>query len=256
VALHGQDEDVVEKSGPQALLCFVLMPIRADEERIGGTIHKPMFERLMLCPYAIADITGAKPNVYYELGIRHAMRPRSTVILVAAGTMLPFDIALLRGVPYRTNDLGVPADPAACAGTIARQLREAKDNPHDDSPLYQLLEYMPRHEGDHSKTDIFRERLDCSQKYKERLAAAREQGADAVNTIVADPALANLLDVEAGVVVDMFLSLLDVQAYAGMIDLYNRMRSRCSALAWCASSSPLRSTVRNERRKRRTCFGA
>jgi hypothetical protein len=200
-----------------------LEPIRADEERIGGTIHKPMFERLMLCPYAIADITGANPNVYYELGIRHAMRPRSTVILFAAGTMLPFDIALLRGVPYRTNDLGVPADPAACAATIARQLREAKDNPHDDSPLYQLLEYMPRHEVDHSKTDIFRERLDYSQKYKERLAAAREQGADAVNKIIADPALANLLDVEAGVVVDMFLSLRDVQAYAGMIDLYNRM---------------------------------
>ena len=47
-----------------------LEPIRADEEKIGGTIHKPMFERLMLCPYAVADITGANPNVFYELGIR------------------------------------------------------------------------------------------------------------------------------------------------------------------------------------------
>jgi len=49
-----------------------LEPIRADEEKIGGTIHKPMFERLMLCHYAVADITGANPNVFYELGIRHA----------------------------------------------------------------------------------------------------------------------------------------------------------------------------------------
>ena len=65
----------VERSG--------LEPIRADEEKIGGTIHKPMFERLMLCHYAVADITGANPNVFYELGIRHAMRPRSTVILFA-----------------------------------------------------------------------------------------------------------------------------------------------------------------------------
>src|SRR5262249_27799043 len=48
-----------------------LEPVRADEEKIGGTIHKPMFERLMLCHYAVADITGANPNVFYELGIRH-----------------------------------------------------------------------------------------------------------------------------------------------------------------------------------------
>ena len=65
-----------------AVTAVGLEPIRADEERVGGTIHKPMFERLMLCDYAVADITGANPNVYYELGIRHAMRPRSTVILL------------------------------------------------------------------------------------------------------------------------------------------------------------------------------
>ena len=80
-----------------------LEPIRADEEKIGGTIHKPMFERLMLCHYAVADITGANPNVFYELGIRHAMRPRSTVIVFAEGTVLPFDIALVRGIAYKTD---------------------------------------------------------------------------------------------------------------------------------------------------------
>ena len=103
-----------------------LDPIRADEERVGGTIHKPMFERLMLCDFAIADITGANPNVFYELGIRHAMRPRSTVILFAEGTTLPFDIALLRGVPYRTSDTGTPLDPKASAANVVRQLQEAR----------------------------------------------------------------------------------------------------------------------------------
>ena len=76
-----------------------LEPIRADEEKIGGTIHKPMFERLMLCHYAVADITGANPNVFYELGIRHALRPASTVILFVEGTVIPFDLALVRGIP-------------------------------------------------------------------------------------------------------------------------------------------------------------
>ncbi len=87
-----------------------LEPIRADEEKIGGTIHKPMFERLMLCHYAVADITGANPNVFYELGIRHALRPLSTVVLFVEGTVIPFDIALVRGISYRTDGAGEPVD--------------------------------------------------------------------------------------------------------------------------------------------------
>jgi hypothetical protein len=200
-----------------------LDPIRADEEKIGGAIHKPMFERLMLCNYAIADITGANPNVYYELGIRHAMRPRSTVILFAAGTILPFDIALLRGIPYQTNDQGVPSNPAACSEAIARQLGAAKDNPHDDSPLFQMLDYMPRHEVDHTKTDTFRDRFNYSKQFKDRLANALQQGKQAVNETIADPAFKNLHDLESGVVVDMFLTLRDVKAHKEMIDLYQRM---------------------------------
>ncbi len=200
-----------------------LDPIRADEEKVGGAIHKPMFERLMLCDYAVADITGANPNVYYELGIRHAMRPSSTVILFAEGTTLPFDIALLRGIAYRTGENGAPLDPKSCASRVTAQLGAARENPHDDSPLFQLLEYMPRFEVDHSKTDIFRERFDYSKKYKERLAVARDKGAEAVKEVMAEPALANLHEIESGVVVDLFLSLRDVKSYTGMIELFYRM---------------------------------
>ena len=39
-------------------------PIRADEERTGGIIHKPMFERLLLCDFVLADLTAANPNVF------------------------------------------------------------------------------------------------------------------------------------------------------------------------------------------------
>jgi len=93
--------DSVYQNGDRAGAVRRLEPVRADEEKIGGTIHKPMFERLMLCHYAIADITGANPNVFYELGIRHALRPRSTVLLFVEGTVIPFDIALVRGISYR-----------------------------------------------------------------------------------------------------------------------------------------------------------
>src|SRR5579863_4525442 len=98
---HIIDFDAVYKDMiAPAIAAANLEPIRADEEHVGGAIHKPMFERLMLCEYAIADLTIANPNVYYELGIRHAMRPRSTVLLNASGTRLPFDLAIARATPY------------------------------------------------------------------------------------------------------------------------------------------------------------
>jgi tetratricopeptide (TPR) repeat protein len=219
-------DSVYEKIIAPAVARAGLEPIRADEEKIGGTIHKPMFERLMLCHYAVADITGANPNVFYELGIRHAMRPRSTVIVFGEGTVLPFDIALVRGLSYKTDGAGEPVDPETTIAAIASQLETARASHHDDSPIFQLVEGVPRWDIDHSKTDIFRKSVDYSKKYKERLRAAVSQGeasAAAVKAIAAEPALANLLEVESGVVVDLFLSLRDVKAHQAMIDLYHRM---------------------------------
>ena len=97
-----------------------LEPIRADEEVGGGIIHKPMFERLILCEYAVADLTLANANVFYELGVRQAVRPYSTVLVFAAGTRLPFDVALDRGLQY---SLTRPASPTMSKPT-------ARSSPH------------------------------------------------------------------------------------------------------------------------------
>src|SRR6266481_5603409 len=79
-----------------------LEPLRADEEQTGGIIHKPMFERLILCEFAVADLTTANANVFYELGLRHAVRSASTVLVFAeSGGQLPFDVAPLRAIPYK-----------------------------------------------------------------------------------------------------------------------------------------------------------
>jgi hypothetical protein len=40
-----------------AVVAAGLEPLRADEEMTGGVIHKPMFERLILCEYSVADPT-------------------------------------------------------------------------------------------------------------------------------------------------------------------------------------------------------
>jgi tetratricopeptide (TPR) repeat protein len=214
-------DEVYRKIIAPAVIQAGLDVIRADEEQVGGTIHKPMYERLMLCEFAIADVTGANPNVYYELGIRHAVRPSSTVILYAQGTALPFDIALLRGLPYRMDSDSKLLDVEGDIHNIVQRLRAATVTPHDDSPIFTLIKDMPRIEVDHEKTDLFRDRVTYAQEYKKRLAVARKEGVDSVKSIAAE--FTDLTNVEAGIVVDLFLSYRAVKGYDEMVVLYGTM---------------------------------
>jgi hypothetical protein len=198
-----------------------LEPLRADEELAGGIIHKPMFERLILCEYAVADLTTANPNVFYELGLRHAVRPATTVLLFAQdGGRLPFDVAPLRALPYDLGPDGRPASPAGGSAALAERLRAARGAAGAaDSPVFQLVEGFP--DLQRLKTDVFRERVAYSEELKRRLASARKQGRDALRAIEAE--LAPVADADAAVVVDLFLSYRAVKAWDDMIALVDAM---------------------------------
>jgi MAP3K TRAFs-binding domain len=194
-------------------------PLRADEEMTGGIIHKPMFERLILCEYAVADLTTANANVFYELGVRHAVREWSTVLLFAeGGSQLPFDVAPLRALPYRLTPAGTPDDLDATRAALARRLEEAR-KAHADSPVYQLVDGFP--DIQHLKTDVFRDRVRYSRQVKEQLAAARKKSVEAVRAVEAQ--VGEIADAESGVVVDLFLSYRAVKGWDDMITLVDRM---------------------------------
>jgi hypothetical protein len=95
-------DKVYEQLIKPAIIAVGLEPIRADHEEAGGFIQKPMFEALLLCEFAVADLTNANPNVFYELGIRHAVRPWSTVPIMAEGGRLPIDVDALKTVFYKS----------------------------------------------------------------------------------------------------------------------------------------------------------
>ena len=196
-----------------------LEPLRADQELTGGIIHKPMFERLILCEFAVADLTCANANVFYELGLRHAVRPASTLLIFAEGTgQLPFDVALLRASPYRLGPDGKPADVATARAAIAARLREARNLP-TDSPVYQLVEGFP--DIKRLKTDVFRDRLKYREDVKARLGVARKQGKEALRKV--EGSLGDIADQEAGVVLDLYLSYRAVKAWKDMIGLVPKM---------------------------------
>ena len=201
-----------------------LAPLRADEEQGGGMIHKQMFERLLLCDYALADLSGSNANVYYELGVRHAARPRSTVLIFASGTTLPFDLGLARATSYTLDDSGMPSAVMADREQITKRLRAARRST-SDSPLYEMLENYPA--IDHTKTDTFRDRVDYSRGMKEKLRAARDQGFDAVSAL--EQGMGDLGELEGGVVIDLLLSYRavasskDPRGYEAMVRLAQDM---------------------------------
>jgi hypothetical protein len=195
-------------------------PLRADEEMSGGIIHKPMFERLMLCPYAVADLSTANANVFYELGMRHALKPYSTVLIFGEGGRLPFDVAPLRGLPYKTTSTGVPTDVVAAQSALAARLIAAREAA-PDSPLFQLVDGLQPVDISHIKTDVFRQQVQYSADVKERLATARQQSREAVRAI--EKELTPVADAESGVVVDLFLSYRAVKAWEDMIALVPKM---------------------------------
>ncbi|MEA3413723.1 MAG: TRAFs-binding domain-containing protein [Pseudomonadota bacterium] len=195
-------------------------PIRADEEQAGGIIHKPMYERLLLCEFAVADLTTANANVYYELGVRHAVRPASTILIFADTTRLPFDVAPLRGLPYKLDPTGEPDDVEATIEAISTRLKAAREV-QTDSPLFELIDGMRPQQVPHEKTDAFRDQVEYSQSIKSQLRDARRAGVDEIRKI--ERQLGELKDTEAGVLIDLMLSYRAKKAWPEMISLVERM---------------------------------
>src|SRR5436190_5196770 len=56
-----------------------------------GNIRTDMFQRLLTADLVLADLSIHNANVFYELGVRHAVRDKRTVLLRCTADDLPFD---------------------------------------------------------------------------------------------------------------------------------------------------------------------
>lgn len=83
--------------------------VRADDVSAPGGITTDIFMRLMYSDYVIADISFPNPNVFYELGIRHACQPGTLLLRERGGIQAPFDVAGLRYVEYENTPTGLKA---------------------------------------------------------------------------------------------------------------------------------------------------
>lgn len=78
---------------------------RLDESRPAGRITERLLAELRSASICVADITGTRPNVMWELGFAMALA-KPTVIVTQDSDPLPFDIKDLQSIEYQRTRLG------------------------------------------------------------------------------------------------------------------------------------------------------
>lgn len=68
-----------------------------------GIITEQVVQRLYLSDIVIADLTGANPNVFFELGARFSLRPDGTILIIQNEESIPFDISHYRVIKYNPS---------------------------------------------------------------------------------------------------------------------------------------------------------
>lgn len=100
-----------------------------------GNIRGDMFQRLVVSDLVIADLTIHNANVFYELGIRHALRDKRTFLIYSriGDETLPFDLQTDRYLAYDHER------PAASLPALIAGLRQTLASDQKDSPIFMLL---------------------------------------------------------------------------------------------------------------------
>lgn len=88
-----------------ACTAFGVDVTRADMINRTGEIPEQIFRLLRDVPVVIADLTGANPNVMYELGLRHTTG--KITIQIGEKGRLPFDVAAIRTIMFKRTESGL-----------------------------------------------------------------------------------------------------------------------------------------------------
>ena len=113
---------------------------RADEIQHAGIIDVPMYERLLMADLVIADVSTANINAFFELGVRYALRPKTTIVMAEKNFEIGFDMGHV--VIRRYDHLGPGIDyeeVERLKAELTKACRELPQTKQIDSPVYTFL---------------------------------------------------------------------------------------------------------------------
>lgn len=114
--------------------------IRSDEIQHAGNINVPMYEQLLRADLVIADLSTANPNAFFELGVRYALKPRTTIVISEKGLRIPFDMGQVVIRQYEHLGAGIDyAEVERMKGLLVEAINEVVKTAVADSPVYTFL---------------------------------------------------------------------------------------------------------------------
>ncbi|PPK73911.1 uncharacterized protein DUF4071 [Methylobacter tundripaludum] len=168
-----------------------LEAFRADEEQAAGDIKTDMFQELLIADLVVADLTLDNPNVWYELGVRHALRSRGTVLIQGPRSTQPFDIYTDRKLNYSLQN-GLP-DPATLNNertALTDMVKATLGSWHDRkiSPVYQLLPNLQEPQWQNLRVGAAKQFWETHDAWVRQMELARKRGDIGGLLVLADEA--------------------------------------------------------------------
>ena len=153
--------------------------IRANDVLHSGVIDVKMFEMLLRSDLVIADISTGNVNAVYELGVRHAMRPHSTIIMKEKEGRLYFDLNHVNTFEYvhLGEDIG-HREAQRAQVELSRLIASSLKSEVPDSPVYTFL---PKLKEPQLSDNEFRALLDRADELGEKFSTIMADAEAAAN---------------------------------------------------------------------------
>ncbi len=114
--------------------------VRADEIPHAGNINVPMYQQLLNADVVIADVSTYNPNAFYELGVRHALKPFTTITIAEDKLVFPFDIGQVAIRTYHHLGEGIDfGEVERMRDELRTAIKTIESNAMCDSPVYTFL---------------------------------------------------------------------------------------------------------------------
>ena len=173
---------------------------RADEEQRAGNIRTDMFQELLLADLVVADLSIDNPNVWYELGVRHALRARGIIHIKCKRDYMPFDVYSDRALTYNIKN-GVPDKDFLDNDmkNLAAMAKETISSWHGRkiSPVYNLLSYLKEPDWKSLRLDNAKEFWEKQDEWQSKIKVACKKQKPGDIMILADETPVRALSLEA-----------------------------------------------------------